>query len=152
MYPHPVKSREGVGKVFVILVLAVVTVAVSMSGAVLMGGTCSFFSRHEQVEVPSAFASRLGDGGWVIEVKIRNTGSVDATLDLLSINGKAVSAFDSGAVIVTPSFPFSLRAGSETVAKITVRAGTAGFITGATVDVGVRSSSGTYYPKTVMLL
>jgi len=140
-------------KPLAMLSLMVATVVISMSGSVLIGETSSFLTKHEQVEIFSAYASRLGDGGWVIEIQIRNTGSVDATLDLLSINGKGVYAFAPGAVNVTPSFPFSLQAGSGTAdVTISVRTGTAGFTSGATVDVELQSSSGIRYPRTVMLL
>jgi hypothetical protein len=56
-------------------------------------------------------------------------------------------------VAVEPSLPFSLQAGSgvKTV-SISVKTGTTGFITGATIDVELRSSAGRHYIKPVMLV
>jgi len=135
------------------LLLAVLTVVVTISVSFWMGGVASLFSKPEQVEISGAYASKLEDGGWKITAQVRNTGSIDATLELLLINGKEPSEFGSRAVVVTPSLPLSLRAGSGMeVVEISVKAGTSGFLTGATVNVMFRSSSGRHYPKTVTLL
>jgi len=147
------RQKEGLSKPFVLLLLAIVTVVVTLTIGYWMGGVTSIFTKHEQVDITGAEASRLEDGGWVITLQVKNTGSVDATLDLLLINGKAPSEFGPGAVVATPSLPISLQAGSEVrTVTISVKTGTAGFITGATIDVEFRSSAGRHYIKPVMLI
>ena len=140
-------------KPFVLLLLAVVTIVLTITIGYWMGGVTSIFTKREQVEITGAQANRLEDGGWMITLQVKNTGSIDAILDLLLINGKAPSEFGPGAVAVEPSLPFSLQAGSgvKTV-SISVKTGTAGFITGGTIDVEFRSSSGRHYPKPVLLI
>lgn len=129
------------------------TVVVTITVSYWMGALTSIASKREQVEIPNAIARRLEDGGWDITIEVKNTGSIDATLDQIFINGKEPSEFGSGAIVVTPSLPLSLQAGSATkTVNISVKAGTPGFITGATIEVAFRSSSRRNYPKPVMLI
>jgi len=145
------RRKEGLEKPFVILLLAVLTVVVTVTISFWMGGLTSVFTKREQIEIPSAYASKNEEGGWIITVKLKNTGSIDATLDLLLINGKGYSEFESDAIVITPSLPLTVQAGSERIVEITVKAGTSGFMTGTTIDMVFRSASGRTYPKPVMI-
>ena len=148
-----IRPRQGAGKPFIVLLLAVVTVGVALSVSFWMGGIASLFSKHEQVEVSNAYASRLEGGGWIIVLKVRNTGSLDATIDSILVNGKELSAFEPGAVTITPNLPIAIQAGFAAVdIEVAAKAGTPGFMNGATVDLELRSSSGRRYVRTVMLL
>lgn len=136
-----------------LLLLAVLTIIVAVTVSYWMGALTSIASKHEQIEFPNASARRLEDGSWVITAELKNTGSMDATIDLLYINGKKPSDFGPEAIVVTPSLPLSLQVGSGVKAvSISVKAGTPGFITGTTIEVSFRSSSGRNYPKQVMLI
>lgn len=116
-----------------------------------MGGIASLMAKSEQVEILNAYATKLDGGGWIITVQLKNTGSLDSTLDLLLINGKQLSDYGSGTVATAPSLPLVVEAGYSKTVTISVKNGTTGFITGATIDLVLCSSAGRQYPQEVML-
>jgi len=117
-----------------------------------MGGLTSQFTRREQVEITDAYSVKLENGGWTIIVESKNKGNVDASLDILRMNGKDISEYGTNAVTVNTGLPIIIQTGSYRTVEITIKKGTAGFITGGTIDLVFGSSvSGLQYPKQVML-
>jgi len=117
-----------------------------------MGGLTSQFTRREQVEITDAYSVKLENGGWTIIVESKNKGNVDASLDILRLNGKDISEYGTNAVTVNTGLPIIIQTGSYRTVEITIKKGTAGFITGGTIDLVFGSSvSGLQYPKQVML-
>jgi hypothetical protein len=143
--------KKGTEKPVIVLFLAILTIVVAITVSFWMGGLASQLARSEQVEISNAYANKLDDGGWNITVQLRNTGSMDSTLNLLLINGKQLSDYGSGTVATAPSLPLVVEAGYSKTVIISVKNGTTGFITGATIDLVLCSSAGRQYPQEVML-
>ena len=145
-------NNKGAQKPLVIVLLVVITLVVTLTISFWMGGLTSQFTRREQVEIIDAYSFRLEDGGWTIMVESKNKGNVDASLDILRMNGKDISDYGNNAVTVNTGLPIVIQMGSYKTVEITIRKGTVGFITGGTIDLVLGSSvSGLQYPKQVML-
>jgi len=99
------------------------------------------FTRFERLEITSAYAK----GTNVIVLNVKNTGSVDATITDIFINGKPLSAVGGAAA---PALPISMPSGSSTIITLTF---TSGFPSGVTLDVKLHTASGTDYPKAVII-
>ena len=104
--------------------------------------TSGDFSRFEKLEITSAYA----DSSTSITLNVKNTGSQDATITDIFVNGKPLSAVGGTA---SPTLPISLQSGAS--ATITLTFEEPGFTSGVTVDVKVHTASGTDYPKAVVI-
>ncbi|MGQ9781957.1 MAG: hypothetical protein ACUVQ8_06895, partial [Nitrososphaeria archaeon] len=93
------------------------------------------FTRFKKLEITSAYATSTA----VIVLNVKNTGSADATITDIFINGKPLEDVNGGTVSggVLPS----LSSGDSTSITLTFTEG--GFTSGVTVDVKVHTASGT---------
>jgi len=105
--------------------------------------TSGNFTRFEKLEITSAYANSATE----IVINVKNTGSADATITDIFINGKPLSGVGGSA---SPALGngLSLPSGSSTTLTLSF---TPGFTSGVTVDVKVHTASGTDYPKAVVI-
>ena len=144
-------DNKGASKTIVIVLLFLLTLVVSITISLWMGGLASQFTRREQVEITNAYSFRREDGGWTIMVESKNKGSANATIDIIRMNGKDIRDFAS-AVTVDTGLPIVIQMGSSKTVQIAIKNGTLGFITGGTIELVFGSSaSGLQYPKQIML-
>jgi hypothetical protein len=97
------------------------------------------FTKFEKLEITSYAKSTD-----VIVLIAKNTGSLDATITDIFINGKPLSSVGG---ISAPTLPISLPSGSSTIIILTF---TPGFPSGFTASVTVQTASGTHYPGIVV--
>ena len=144
-------DNKGASKPLILVILVILTLVVTITISFWMGGLASQLTRREQVEITDAYSFKREDGGWTIMVESKNKGNVDATLDILRMNGKDIRDYAT-AVTVDTGLPIVIQMGTGKTMQITIRNGTAGFITGGTIELIFGSSvSGLQYPKQVML-
>jgi len=141
-------NNKGISPVIATVILVAVAIAIAIAVAFWMTGIIGLFTRFEKIEITYIYADKK-DSTWEINLKVKNTGTADATIDEIFINGKPAS---SAGATVSPSVgggnTYTLSAGAEATFTITI--GT-GFTSGQSIEVKVHTASGQEYPKLVNL-
>jgi flagellin-like protein len=146
-----VRSRKGISPVIATVILVAVAITVSVSVAYWMGGISSLYTRLEKIEVQSIVALKGVAGNYTITLAVKNTGSADATIDSVFINGKPLSQF-TGVTTNLVVGGTSVVAGGSTTVEVYVAAN-AGvpFSAGTTIEVKLHTAAGKDYPQMVTL-
>ena len=151
MARHIMKSRKGISPVIATVILVAVAITVSVSVAYWMGGISSLYTRLEKIEVVSTTAVKNVDGSYSITLAVKNTGSADATVDAVVINGKQLSQFNNVTTDLAAGGTAVIAGGSASVV-VTVGAGEgAPFTAGTTIEVKLHTAAGKDYPQMVTL-
>lgn len=141
-------NNKGISPVIATVILVAVAIAIAIAVAFWMTGIIGLFTRFEKIEITYIYATKAGNQ-WTINLKVKNTGTADATIDEIFINGKPASSIGA---TVSPSVgggnTYTLSAGTEATFTITI--GT-GFTSGQSIEVKVHTASGQEYPKLVNL-
>jgi len=140
-------DKRGISPVVATVILVAVTIVVAVAVAYWMGGIAGLYTRYEKLEISSIYAEAIKDDGWTITVSVKNTGSADATIDNVLLNGKPYSTV-SAELNVTLPVPISV--GQQTGIEIDVPKGEP-FTPGVSVEVRLHTAGGQEYPKTVTL-
>ena len=152
MARHIMKSRKGISPVIATVILVAVAITVSVSVAYWMGGISSLYTRLEKIEVQSAVASKGVAGNYTITLAVKNTGSADATIDSVFINGKPLSQFAGAVTTNLATGGTSVIAGGSASVVVNVAAGAgAPFTSGTTIEVKLHTAGGKDYPQMVTL-
>lgn len=125
-------------------------------------------TQFERLEIPTAYANKVNDwtgdpkvphgwgseGGWNITIVLKNSGSADATVDDIFINGKPFNGFSNIAVryhaTLRDDLSLTVNAGGTATIEVLVRAGEDQQITfssGTTLDFKLHTAAGKEYPK-----
>ena len=149
MARHIMRSRKGISPVIATVILVAVAITVSVSVAYWMGGISSLYTRLEKIEVQSAIADKTADG-YVITLAVKNTGSADATVDSVMINGKQLSQFANVTANLASGGTAVVAGGSANVV-VTIASSSAPFTAGTTLEVKLHTAAGKDYPQMVTL-
>jgi len=163
------REKKGLSPVIATVILISVTIVVAVSVAYWMGSIASGYTTFEQIELPTSYARWDGNktftnGGWNITIELKNTGSADATIDNIFLNGIPLSGYSSSSIrlyadedpviISSISIPVT-KGGSKTlliqVEKYNGTTGIEGCTPGTWVDFKIHSASGRDYPTRVKL-
>ena len=175
------RSRKALSPVIATVILVSVTIVVAVSVAYWMGSIAGTYTRFEKVEIPTAYANKVNDwtgdgnspwggqsvacGGWNVTFVLKNSGSADATIDNLFINGKPYTQFtnvtvrwyENGATAFYPqngTLSLTVNAGGTATIDILVRTGEDQDITfssGTALDIKLHTAAGKEYPKLLEL-
>ncbi|MEM2294601.1 MAG: archaellin/type IV pilin N-terminal domain-containing protein [Nitrososphaerota archaeon] len=141
------KSTKAVSPVIATIIIVAVAIVMSIAVAYWMLGLATTFTRYEKLEFVVAYAEKKDEGGFTVTLRIKNTGSSDATISMILINGKIDDTVtvdgDSSDDLDIP-----LKAGDEK--ELTVNLPNT-YSSGQTVEIMVQSAAGNQYPKTVVL-
>jgi len=96
----------------------------------------------------SWFPSKNGTDGWVIRIMIKNTGTVQATIDNIFINNVPLS--NAAGVVCYNGTSASIASGKELQILIFLESGTH-FSSGQMVNIKIHTASGRDYPTTITL-
>jgi flagellin-like protein len=141
-------DKRGISPVVATVILVAVTIVVAVAVAYWMGGIAGLYTRYEKLEISSIYAEYGADSkNWTITVTVKNTGSADATIDNVLLNGKPYGTVNA---TLNVTLPVSLTVGSETAIEITISSG-GSFASGVSVEVRLHTAGGQEYPKTVTL-
>jgi len=161
-------SRRALSPVIAVVVLVSVTIVVAVSVAYWMGSIAGTYTRFERLEISSAYSSKVDDwmddpagwgseGGWTVRIVVKNSGSADATIDDVFVNGIPYGQF-SNVTIRYSSDPYgfggAIGAGATGSVEVLVRAGTDQDITfssGSTLDIKLHTAAGKEYPRLIEL-
>lgn len=155
-------DRKGISPVIATVIIVAVTIAVSIAVAYWMGGLASFFTRFEKIEIGAAYAAWGGEGGDDLVItlsEVKNTGSADATITSILINGKLIEDYGLG-ITSSPSTPKLILAGGKldntyngkltiTVPDVKTTPEKPPFTSGTTLSVTLHTASGRDYPVNV---
>jgi len=151
------RDKRGISPVIATVILVAVTIVVAVAVAYWMGGIASLYTRYEKLEISSAYASwNVAGNNWTVTVNLRNTGSADATVTGLYINGKPYNdaSFGGNITITTPSDfatnGLPMKSGMEGKLVFTIKK-FGGFNAGVSIELKLHSASGQDYPKTITL-
>lgn len=134
------RSRSGISPVVATVILVAIAIVIAIAVAFWATGLVGVFTRFEKIEITAAYYDP--DQGGVI-LHVRNTGSADATIDDVYVNGRP-----SGVAGFSVDFNGTLPLAVGRAANITVR-GT--FIPGVTYELAVHTASGKTYPVAVLI-
>ena len=135
------------------VILVAIAIVIAIAVAFWASGLVGVFTRFEKIEITAAYAESSDSGGYQVVLVVRNTGSADATIDDIYVNGKPCGGIDSNgkcSISVTDGIsPLSVGAS----ATITVGKPPVGdsFIPGVTYEVAVHTASGKLYPASVLI-
>jgi len=107
------------------------------------------YARFERLEITSAYAE-YNDEKYDITLNIKNSGSADAIIDNILLNGKPPSEYLGKIINISPSLPLLVRVGNSTSITIEVEAN-APFTAGTSIEVRIHTAAGQEYPKTITL-
>ena len=153
-------DRRGISPVVATVILVAVTIVVAVAVAYWMGGLTAIYTRFEKLEITAAYAEQK-NGNYAITLNIKNSGSADATIDSILLNGKPPSEY-AGNVIKIVSGNTTLWNGTEWKNNLPVKAGASASITievkanapftaGTSIEVKIHTAAGQEYPKTITL-
>jgi len=165
------RSKKALSPVIATVILVSVTIVVAVSVAYWMGSIAGTYTRFEKVEIPTAYANKISswtaandpsgwtEPGWNITVVLKNSGSADATIDNVFVNGKPYTQFSNvtlryGGSLVTGTLSVTVNAGGEATIEILIQRGTDQGITfssGTALDIKLHSAAGKEYPKLIDL-
>jgi hypothetical protein len=131
------QRERGISPVIATIVIVIVALAVSMGGGIWLAGTVPAFAMYEELKVSSSY---IEDSDTAV-FHVKNTGSAEATIDMIHVNGRAT---DGDGWSATSS---QLRSGNE--ATITVTASyypIETFTPGIAYDFTISTAAGGKYP------
>ncbi len=143
------------------VILVAVAITVSVAVAYWMGGIAGQYTQFEKVEIQTAIVTLDGYSNWVIEVKMKNTGSKAATLTNVFVNDIEVNPYNASApgsalntisTNMTSATPYSISSGNTATIFIWVGADYATLSSGTTINIKIHSAGGMDYIKLVQLI
>ena len=151
--------RKGISPVIATVIIVAVAIAIAIAVAFWMTGIIGLFTRFEKIEVSYCYAE-WQDDHWLVHIKARNTGSADATITNIFINGKPYDAWTGEVTSVkigsskdstrpfnsTTGYPLS--SGQTVYIDIEIKKVDNGnFNHGMSVEFKIVTASGQEYPK-----
>ncbi|MCD6324902.1 type IV pilin [Candidatus Bathyarchaeota archaeon] len=155
-----IAEKRALSPVIATVILISVTIVVAVSVAYWMGSIASGYTSFEQIELPTVYAAwNSSSSQWKVTIKLKNTGSADATIDNLFINNIPLSDYDGNATLVydstsytTQSVEIPLSKGAEITLYLYLNQSQSnGFTAGTRVDLKIHTAAGRDYPAQVKL-
>jgi len=181
------RNRKAVSPVIATIIIVAVAIVMSIAVAYWMLGLAGTFTRYEKLEFQSAYATSaqvtikndadgtiFSESAYVIKVRLKNTGTAAATLDMIFINGvpwddldgalfqnltTQESNYESGNNVGSATYDGDPYDKLTTQATLEPGETVEGIIvldpdewsSGMTVEVMIQTSAGNQYPKSVTL-
>lgn len=154
------RDGRAISPVIATVIIVAIAIAIAIAVAFWAVGLTGIFTRYEEVKVTSAYAEGDGASGFVVRIRLKNTGSADATLDDVFINGKPWDVFTAASCVAASGGAsstvgggslgtFTLASGDTCDLTIGITAGQAS--SGQTLDVKIHTAAGRDYPRAVVL-
>jgi len=166
-------DKKAISPVIATVILVAVTIVVAVAVAYWMGSIAGLYTRFEKVEITNAYATysdQVFDGGWTVTVNLRNTGTADATITGLLINGKPYGDYNptadanvkiteglSGTTkVITSSSDFNTKglpivSGQDGKLVFEIKKGVGPFNAGVSIEIKLHTAGGNDYPKMITL-
>lgn len=143
-------GMKGVSSIVAAVILLAVSIVVAASLAYWAGGLTGLYTESEKVEITSAYSMSWTNGtsGWTITLNLKNSGSADASIDSMFINGKPPSEYASSLNVTV--LPLHIASGQTAMFSFEIRRGS-DFSAGTIIDIKLHSAIGHMYPRLLML-
>ncbi|MCL7398630.1 MAG: hypothetical protein LZ170_00120 [Thaumarchaeota archaeon] len=141
------RSKSGISPVMATVILVAIAIVIAIAVAFWASGLVGVFTRFEKLEITSAY---YDSGQGSVKLTVKNTGSADASIDNIFVNGRPC---DTGCNI-DPSLPISSSVGSGatiTVAKPPTDVTGGQWKPGVTYEIAIHTASGKTYPVSVLI-
>lgn len=137
-------NKKGISPVIATVIIVAVAIAVAIAVAYWVTGIIPAFTRYEELKISSAIV----EDDYLATVVVKNTGSADATLDQILLNGKLNDTSPGWTCEVEGNPEYTLTPGQ--LGKITIGAGNwtdvSTFQAGVVYDFTVHTAGGGSYP------
>lgn len=147
-------SRKAVSPVIATIIIVAIAIVMSIAVAYWVLGLGASFTKYEKLQFISAYAASNTNGTYTIHMTLKNTGTATATIDPATIfyNGKPGNAYPLTDVPVTnfPLTPYDPGKGSGDLTILLPNAGGT-WTSGMSVEVMIQTTSGSQYPKVIVL-
>ncbi|MBS7614548.1 type IV pilin [Candidatus Bathyarchaeota archaeon] len=159
------RDKRALSPVIATVILISVTIVVAVSVAYWMGAIAGGYTSFEQIELPSIYAKwQQSTSDWNITIELKNSGSADATVDNIYVNGIPLKDYDSGIVVLQydtitldnstglASISIKVSKGSSKTIYLTLdESEDDGFTSGTRIEIKVHTAAGKDYPTSVKL-
>ena len=158
------RKNKGISPVVATVIIVAIAIALAIAVALWASGLVGIFTRFEEVKVISAYAEAgTNAGDFIVSMDIKNTGSADATIDNVIINGKPFQSYAAGTIRISvmientnydldPNTGKSVSLKSGQIGTMTIDIPAAiGFKSGQTLDIKIHTAAGHDYAKAVVL-
>ncbi|MEM1549779.1 MAG: archaellin/type IV pilin N-terminal domain-containing protein [Candidatus Methanomethylicia archaeon] len=149
-------NKMGISPVIATVIIVAVTITVAVAISYWMGGIAGLYTRFEKIEI--TYATVVHDdtpAGWNITLGVKNTGSADATIDNIFLNGVPISNVQNAKVNNTDFNSLSLKSGESKVIIIFIPEGAAigggKASSGLSLEIKLHTAAGKDYPKIITL-
>jgi flagellin-like protein len=150
-----IQKRRAVSPVIATVILIAVAVALGIAVAFWASGLTSSFSKYEKLGVSTQYATG-SKPTWNVYLGGQNTGSSDASITQIQVNGVPVTASNiTKACNVTncttnpPYLPLSVPSGAAF--NVTLQVSGSKFADGQTIQVTIITAAGNNYPASIVL-
>ena len=138
------RNKSGISPVMATVILVAIAIVIAIAVAFWASGLVGVFTRFEKLEITSAYYV----SGQGVKLTVKNTGSADASIDNIFVNGRPC---DTGCGV---NVPIPLSVGSD--ATITVGNPPSGVTggqwkSGVTYEIAIHTASGKTYPVSVLI-
>jgi len=136
------RRNTGISPVIATIIIVAVAIAIAIAVAYWVVGIAGIFTRFEKLEISAAWY----DGDSVL-LRVRNTGSADATITDIFVNGIPGASHNL-------SLPYTVVTGGSVTIDVTgpptsVTGGN--WQSGVTYEISLHTASGKDYPKAVAI-
>jgi len=142
-------DKRALSPLIATVILVSVAIVVAIASAFWMGGIAGVYTRFEKVEVSSCYVVKEANGNYTVTVIMKNSGSEDATISYVLINGKPVDQYGNNMTSTVPIHGLTVAMGQSETLRISITAGT--FSAGTTLDIKLHSAAGKDYPQMLSL-
>jgi flagellin-like protein len=154
------RERKAISPVIATVILVAVAITVAVGVSYWMGGISSQYTSFEKVEIQSGICRKLGGTGveyWNVTMKLKNSGTADATLIGVFINEIEVDAYSSAAAVdqwAVTNMPatYTIQTGVTGKISVLIDCDYSTLTSGTTVNIKVHSAGGMDYIKLIQLV
>jgi len=143
------RSRSGISPVVATVILVAIAIVIAIAVAFWATGLVGIFTRFEKLEITSIYY----DGTNVV-LTVRNTGSADASIDNIFVNGRPCDDDCEINPEISPEEPLLVPVGNSTRIEVgSPPSGVTGgeWKSGVSYEVAVHTASGKTYPAAVLI-
>jgi len=154
------RNRKAVSPVIATVILVAVAITVAVAVAYWMGGIASQYTKFEKVEIQTGVCTWYpAQGYWQIDLKLKNTGTAQATLISAFINDVEIQNYNATAVVagqtstnMTDTSATSIDSGAAILIHIWIDQGYLSLSSGTAVNIMIHSAGGMDYIELIELV
>jgi len=142
------RKSSGISPVVATVILVAVAIVIAIAVAFWASGLVGVFTRFEKIEIVAAYPVLEQQNQLKVIVTARNTGSSDAAVDMIFVNGRPCNDWEASIGDQRQSKPVRLAIGQSanfTVANACIITG------GVTNEIALHTTSGKTYPVAVLV-